>query len=431
MFRAGAAETIINPPLGTSLGGYFYERPCTGVVDDLHAKALVLDDGATTAAVVVCDLQGIESTEVNAARRIASEATGIPAENIMISATHTHTGPQVRRNRTVPVNPDYLATLPGMIADAVTRAHANLQPATARLGEECEDRISFNRRFRMRDGWVAFNPRKCDENILGPDGPIDPQINVLRLDGEDGQPICILANYQMHPDVMGGCEASADFPGAMSRIVSSMYERSPLVIYMQGAAGNINQRDISNPDPQSGPEWVLKLGRVLAGKVLAASELSVPMENTSVRATRSVLGIKYHPLTDELREKAERVLADPQAGDFDRAQAEAISKYQLDGKTADVEVQAIRVGDTAFVGIPGEYFVEHGLSIKEWSPFGQTFVSELANHAFGYIPTLDAFHPGTYETMPIVSATLEPSAGVQMANAAGRLLRALAIDEHR
>ena len=91
-----------------------------------------------------------------------------------------------------------------------------------------------------------------------------------------------------------------------------------------------------------------------------------------------------------------------------------------------MEVQAIRIGDTAVVGIPGEYFVEYGLNIKEWSPFDQTFISELANAAFGYIPTLDAFYPGTYETMPILSATLEPSAGVQIANAAGKMLRELA-----
>ena len=428
MFKAGAAETVINPPLGTSLGGYFYERPCMGILDDLHAKALVLDDGTTKVAIAICDLQAIESTEVNEARRIASQATGIPAENIMISTTHTHTGPQVRRHRVVPVNDDYLAVLPGMIADAITRAHANLQTATVRLGEEHEDRLAFNRRFRMSDGRVVFNPRKCAEGILGADGPIDPQINVLRLDGEDGQPICILANYQMHPDVMGGCEASADFPGVASRIVSSLYESNPVVIYMQGACGNINQRDVSDPRPQTGPEEVLKIGRALAGKILAASELSVPVEGTLVRTSRSMLDIKYHPLTDELRAKADRVLADPNAGDFDRAQAEAISRYQLDGKSAEVEVQVIRVGDTAFVGIPGEYFVEYGISIKEWSPFGQTFVAELANNTFGYIPTLDAFHPGTYETMPIVSATLDPSAGVQMANAAGRLLRSLASD---
>jgi len=200
------------------------------------------------------------------------------------------------------------------------------------------------------------------------------------------------------------------------------------VIYQQGACGDTNQRDLANPDPQNGPEEVARISRVLAGKILAASELSVPMCGEPIRVARRMVPIAYHPMTDELRAKAARVLNDPKAGEFDRAQAEAIEKYDLDGKTASVEVQAIRIGETAVVGVPGEYFTAFGLSIKEWSPFARTFIAELANNTFGYIPTLDAFHPGTYETMPIVSARLDPSAGVRIANAAGELLRDLATD---
>jgi len=426
MLKVGTGAAVITPPVGTSLGGYFHDRVSTRVRDDLLAKALVLDDGDTKAAIVVCDLQAVEIEVVREARRLASEATGIPAGNIWISATHTHTGPQVRRNRTVPVNEAYLAELPGLIAQSIIQANGELRPARARLGEEYEDRIAFNRRFRMKDGRVQFNPRKQDPDIIGPDGPIDPQVNVLRLDGEDGRPIAILANYALHPDVLGGCEISADWPGEACRIVSSLYESKPLVIFMQGTCGNINHRDINNPDPQNGPEEVARVARVVAGKVLSASELSIPISGEPVLTASRVLPIKYHSLTDELRARAKEIRSRPDASEFERVQAELIENYQLDGKTADVEVQAIRVGDTAFVGVPGEYFVEYGLSIKEWSPFPQTFVGELANGAFGYIPTQDAFYPGTYETMPILSATLEPSAGVQMANAAGQLLRSLA-----
>jgi len=312
-----------------------------------------------------------------------------------------------------------------MIADAIIGAHANLKPATLRLGEEYEDRLAFNRRFRMKDGRVVFNPKKQDPDILGPDGPIDPQLNVLRVDDEAGQPLAILANYAMHPDVMGGNEVSADFPGESSRIVSSIYESKPLVIYMQGAAGNLNHRDLGNPDPQKGPAEVKRIARILAGKILAASELSQPVEGQPLAVSSAILDIAYAHLTDELRAKAEATRKNPDAHIFDVSQADQIENYKLDGKKAAVEVQAIRIGDTALVGIPGEYFVEYGLNIKEFSPFDQTFISELANNAFGYIPTLDAFYPGTYETMPIVSATLEPSAGVQIANAAGKLLRQL------
>lgn len=427
MFQAGVGTSVVTPPVGTSLAGYFHERFSTGVHDDLLAKALVMDDGATRVAIVVCDLLHVEGEQVAKAREMASAKTGIPPQNIWISATHTHTGPETSpRKHMVTINEAYLAALPQMIADAIIRANKDLRPAVLRLGEEYEDRIAFNRRFRMKDGSVKFNPGKLNPDIIGPDGPIDPQINVLRVDDEGGEPICILANYALHVDVMGGYEISADYPGEMSRIVSAQYESRPLVIFLQGTCGNINHLDVSHDRPQSGWAEVTRIARVLAGKVLAASELSVEMCSTKLGTATEILKIAYHPMTDEVRERAAAIRRDPNAGEIELAAAERIERYDKDGQFADVEVQAIRAGDTAFVGVPGEYFVEYGLSIKEWSPFYQTFVGELANECWGYIPTLDAFYPGTYETTPILSAVLEPSAGVRIANAAGQLLRRLA-----
>ena len=222
MFKAGAGSWIITPPVGTSLAGYFHDRVSTAVRDDLMAKAVVFDDGTTKAAIVVCDLCRVMRDEVEKAREIISEATGIPAGNIWISATHTHSGPETHPNKHVPINQAWIGRLPQMIADAAIRAHASLRPVTPRLAEEYEDRVAFNRRFRMKDGTVQFNPGKQNPEIIGPDGPIDPQLNVLRLDGPDGQPIAIIANYSLHVDVIGIEEISADFPGEMSRIVSSV-----------------------------------------------------------------------------------------------------------------------------------------------------------------------------------------------------------------
>lgn len=426
--RVGAGSQIVSPPVGTSLAGYFHDRPSTAVHDDLLAKAVVLDDGETQAAVVVCDILRVPADIVSEVRRIVSEATGIPAGNILVSATHTHTGPETRTLRVSPVNEEYLAQLPRLIADAVISAHKNLRPAILKSGEDYEDRVAFNRRFRMKDGSVRFNPGKLNPDIIAPDGPIDPQINVIRADGEDGKPIAILVNYSLHPDVMGGTEISADWPGELCRLLSGMFNNNPLVVYAQGTSGNINHVDVSTSRPQKGWAEVSRIARVLAGKALAAAELAEPMEDTSLGVASTVLGIKYHPLTDGLRKKSEDTLNDPNAKEFELAQARRIRDYKLDGQTADVEVQAIRIGESAIVGVPGEYFVEYGLDIKEWSPFDQTIIVQLANGSFGYIPTLEAFYPGTYETMPILSAVLEPSAGTKIANAAAILLRKLAED---
>lgn len=437
MLRAGTFAQIINPPVGTSLSGYFHDRISTGVHDDLLAKALVLDDGTTQLAICVCDVLRVQRPQILKAREIASKATGIPAGNIFVASTHTHTGPELNVHRQlVPVNDKYLAEIPQMIADAVIQAYSNLKPAALRLGEEYEDRIAFNRRFRMKDGSVKFNPGKLNPDIIAPDGPIDPQINVLRVDDEggapssaeasEGKPICILVNYALHPDVMTGNEISADWPGEMSRMVSSLYESAPLVIFMQGTCGNINHIDVTTDRYQSGWAEVTRISRVMAGKVLAASELSRPMESEALGVASSVMDIKYHPMTDTLRAHAAEALKSKDPDEKELAQAQWIQRYDLDGQTADVEVQAMRIGDAGLVGVPGEYFVEYGLSIKEWSPFDQTFVGELANGSHGYIPTSDAFYPGTYETLPILSAQLETSAGVRIANEAGQLLRKLA-----
>ena len=426
MIKVGVGSSVITPPVGTSLAGYFHDRVSTAVRDDLQAKAVVFEDGGIKIAFVACDLCRMMQSEVHKTRAVVSEATGIPPQNTWISATHTHTGPETHLNKHVPINQAWIGRLPQMVADAVIRANANLRPATLRLGEEYEDGVAFNRRFRMTDGTVRFNPPKQDPNIIGPDGPIDPQVNVLRIDGPDKQPIAIIANYALHPDTIGGVEISGDHPAEMSRIVSSLYPSKPLVIYMQGTCGNINHRNIDDPDQQSSEPEMVRIARVIAGKVLAGSEMSKPMESENLGVSSEIVGILYHPMTEALRERAADIRRMENATEIEIAQAIRIEEYDLDGQTAQAEVQALRIGDVGFVGVPGEYFVEYGLSIKEWSPFDQTFVGELANGTFGYIPTLDAFYPGTYETMPILSATLEPSAGVRIANAAGQMLRELA-----
>jgi len=427
MVRAGTGTRKITPPVGTQLAGYFYRRESTGVHDELFAKALVLDDGKTKIALCVCDLLWVQSHQTAEVRNLVECEAGIPADNIMVSATHTHTGPETRTRRAmVSVNEEYLAVLPRLIADAVIEANSNMKPVSLRIGEEFEDRVAFNRRYRMKDGSVRFNPGKLNPDIIGPDGPIDPQVSVLRVDDENGCPVAIIVNYALHVDVMGGLEISADWPGEMSRIVSSQYESSPLVIFVQGAEGNVNHIDVTDPREQSGWKEVVRISHILAGKSLAASEFSVKMASETLAAKSQKIQILYHPLTPELKARAAEVRKMRHPSAFDLTQAELIEEYELDGKSADVEVQVFRIGDTAIVGVPGEYFVEYGLSIKEWSPFPITFIGGLANACYGYIPTTDAFYPGTYETMPILSATLEPFAGIRIAHAAGNILRDLA-----
>ncbi len=168
--RLGTAAVKITPPLGTPMAGYYSARGSQGVLDDLYAKAAVLDDGKTKAAMVVCDLIGLPRAPVLEARRIIAEKTGIPADNVMISATHTHTGPVVIGDTAIDdlvtggskLSKDYAEQLPKWIAQAVEEAYGRRTPARVFYASENEPKLSFIRRFWMKDGTVGWNPGSAE-----------------------------------------------------------------------------------------------------------------------------------------------------------------------------------------------------------------------------------------------------------------------------
>ena len=169
------------------MAGYYGARGVEGVLDDLYAKATALDDGRTKVALVTCDLIGLPISVVVEARKIIADATGIPADNVMISATHTHTGPAVLGDSLLDdlvtggskLSQEYTQDLPKRIAKAVEQANERLTAARISYGQENESGMSFIRRFWMKDGTVGWNPGKLNPNIIRPIGTIDPQVNVI------------------------------------------------------------------------------------------------------------------------------------------------------------------------------------------------------------------------------------------------------------
>jgi hypothetical protein len=185
--RVGAAAVNINPPEGTPLAGYYSPRGAKAVLDDIHSKALVLEHDGVKVALVVCDLISLPRHTVVEARQLIEKQTGIPAANVMLSATHTHTGPALFRESSIDdlvgasgeLGKRYTARLPELIAQSVAAADKKLTPARGGAAVGKEDGVSFNRRFFMKDDTVSWNPRKQDPNIVKPAGPIDPDVGVL------------------------------------------------------------------------------------------------------------------------------------------------------------------------------------------------------------------------------------------------------------
>ena len=181
--RVGCGAAAITPGLGAYMAGYFEEREATAIHDDLYARALVFDDGNVAVGLLCCDLICLQAEEVAKIREAIARQTDIPGEHVLVCATHTHTGPRTRRFRIQEKGGLTLEWLDGFserAAQAVVEAAGSLESCTVEGGTSLEDRIAFNRRYRMKDGTVQTNPGHRNPGVIEPAGPIDPEVGVIR-----------------------------------------------------------------------------------------------------------------------------------------------------------------------------------------------------------------------------------------------------------
>lgn len=413
----GTAAVKITPPSGTPIAGPSVARDSEGVLDDVYAKAAVLDDGETKIALVVCDLSGVPLGIVVEARRIIAQETGIPADHVMISATHTHTGPSPFGSG------PYVKQLPPWIAQAVQRANDRLTAAQISYASQNEPDISFIRRFWMEDGTVGWNPGKLNPNIIRPIGTIDPQVNVVYAETADQEPLLTYVNFANHLDTTGGTRTSADFPATLALRLADYRGPEMLTIFANGACGNINHTDVNWAAGQTSPEEAKRLGIILAADVLKSYMHMKEVEDVALRVRSKMVQLPLATHTDEELRRAREVLAQRGANAtfLERVKANRIVDVAAaEGRPVQVEVQVVALGsDIAWVALPGEIFVELGLSVKAASPFRQTHVVELANGGFYYIPHQSAYAEGQYE---VISTRYAEGSGEILVTAAIGLL---------
>jgi neutral ceramidase len=436
--RAGAGAVKITPPRGAPLAGYYYNRAADGIRDDLWAKALVLEEGTKRAALVACDIINLPRPVVEEARRLMARDSGIPADAVMIGATHTHTGPVLltpgsRYNlegEMLRIAQKYTDELPGMIAESVRLACAGLREARPAAGRGREDALAFNRRFHMKDGSVGWNPGKLNPRIVRPAGPIDPEVPVVFFETPDADPVAVYVNYAMHQDTVGGTEYSADYAGVLSRLLKDVRGSGLTTLFTIGCAGNVNHFDVGRADPQRSPGEAARIGTILAAEVLKVlNDLeSIPDRPLRARSVNVPLALPRVTAEDVAwASKITPTFGRPDAAPFmDLVRAFKIAEVAArERKPLEAEVQVIALGkDVAWVGLPGEIFTELGLAIKAASPFRYTLIAELTNDSLGYIPNLKAYDEGAYE---VESARCGPGSGEKLVEAAVRLL----VDLHR
>ncbi len=434
-FRSGAATVRITPDKPMPMAGYYNIRLSTNTHDELYAKAIVIEQGGTRAALVVCDLISLPRMVVVEAREIIGRTTGVPGRNVMISATHSHTGPVLDNGssrHTVDGSGsrlvrEYTSQLPAAIARSVKLAEAALHSARASVAHEQEDRLSHNRRFHMRDGSVGWNPGKLNTNIVRAAGPVDPDVAVVYFESLRGSPIATYANFALHPDTVGGLEFSADYAFTLSRLLADYRGTNMVTVFANGACGNINHVDVHWRDPQKGHAEAARLGTILAGNVLKAYTRLAPVEAGPMRIKSEMVKLALPVLkvgeVDAAHDVVSRIGSKAPPKFMEQVNAfKVLDVAAREGTPQEVEVQVIALGDVAWVSLPGEIFVELGLEIKKKSPFPHTTIVELANGSIGYIPNAKAYDEGNYEP---VSARCAKGSGERLVNTALKLLHEL------
>jgi neutral ceramidase len=424
MIKCGMSEVVITPPLGLPIPGYFQQRPASGVKDELYAKAMVVDDGRNTAALVVIDAIGIEKEEVQRIRERVNVLTGIPGERVMVSATHTHTGGPVYKQHDFR-DEEYVALLVRKSADAVALAMERSRPARIGFSVGEAKGISFNRRYVMKDGSIMTNPGILNPQIDRPSGPIDPAVTVMRIDDLEGSPMGVLTNFACHADTVGGRRFSGDYPGELSRVLKRILGQDTVSLFSVGACGDINHINIKRDKQLSASQ----IGTILAGEVLKVREQIDPTDTLTVNTFREsfLTGVRQ-PREEDVEEA--RQLLDFAARNPDQPvkpadlffARQALILHDRNECHAEIEVQVLQIGDLAVVGVPCELFVEYGLEIKEGSRQPYTIINTFANGVNGYVPRRQAFAKGGYETRLTSRTRLMPDAGEKMVSTALKML---------
>ncbi len=423
-YRAGFARVPVTPPVGSRLAGQFEERLATAVHDELFARALVLGDGHTEAALVSCDVLALKPSTVAAARALVEAATGIPEARCHFFATHTHTGPYVTDVLARRADPEAVSALPARLADAVRAAHGRLQPATLTTVSAALH-ATYNRRFVMRDGRVVMHAPPGHPDVVCNEGPADPQVQAVVARDAEGRWLGGLVNWACHPVTVGGERVvSADFPGAMEAFLRRAVDPEFVGLFANGACGDLCPFDWHHPErPTSGFPHVARLGVALGAAVVQAVVLAPDAPVRRLRAARRVLAVPRRPAEDAARTDGEEHSArqrEVYAADRARLDLERAASPRL-----DVEVSALTAGDALLLFNPAELFCQLGLQIKSAVTGLRPLVIELADGCVGYVPTEQAFAGGGYETRLCRSSQLAPQAGRMIVEACVDMAREL------
>ncbi len=407
-FCAGVAEVEITPPMGVELCGYgpYLKRTCDQVLDPLYARALWMQFPEAEAVIIAVDICTVSREIRDAAAALLKERFGLDSGHVMVAASHTHSGPSGQEmigwgER----DAEYLARLPGLLAEAAGRARAAAVPAGAGA-------------CRMRINGIGRNREQPQI------GPVDPAAQLLAVTRTDGSLLALLYNYGAHGVTRYpfSSRISADWPGLVAARVKA--ETGAMALFLQGACANVNAHEITFSIEHPDAEQVAcdlrteETARLFCDQALPALSIIRPSPTPLFRAAWKELELPCVPME---RPALEQIIARRKAGadrmtlaqlrpfaqrltsETEEEKAWREDRFAVDSAMRQIElmsrppyvrkapVQLLRIGESVLVGWPCEAFVELGIELRQRSPYPLTFLSSFANDTAGYMPTVASF----------------------------------------
>lgn len=418
--KTGFSRLCITPPLGVPIAGYYEYRETKGVLDDLYVTAVAFDDGKKKAVVIAADVIYFSFADGEKYRRLIADYCGIPIESVFVNCSHTHTGPIIGKDHisgcdSFALYDDYVGI---QMRDAAAYALNNMSESKFHTATSKAEKISFIRRYRMKDGSVQTNPGVHNPNIDHALGTPNETVKLIKIERECGEDIFIV-NFGTHPDTIGGEFVSADYPGFVRSTIEAAVPHTKCMFLLapQGDVNHINPfptkgesagTEITFDGVPRGYAHAKHMGRVIAGAVLQICGKAEPIQADAVAFATQDITIPSNQDNSKLDE-AKRIMELHESGRDAKlpykamelttvvAEAKRIVTLEHGPAAYTFTLAAIRIGDIAVAGIPGEPFTELANRIYAGSPFETTVLCCLTNGGSSYFPASSAYDEGGYE----------------------------------
>jgi len=394
---AGVGKFDVTPPLGYLLQGHMVRnKPSEKAHDPLYLKVLSVRKGKEHVVLVTSDLIDFSQEFVEALRKEISGRIRLKPAQLMLAASHTHTGPFMAKS---PLGdreplPDYLSILRKTIAGGIKQAMSKERPVTVRYGKGSVNIGIVNRRKKVGSR-VEMRPN--------PKGPVDEDVFVLSFVGKDGAPLAILLNYSCHPTTLSTqiYQVSADYPGVAQRELEKCYPGA-VALFTNGCCGDVRPAIVEGDNFKDGAfEDIERMGRILAAEAVKTNERADAID---VQRIGGRLKAFDFPLDRRLTVRNKKSLEGPCRRYWCTSEAglrwkefweKTLESGQTIPQTVTGELQCLKIGPVAVLGLPGEVMVEIGLKIKKKAK--NVVIAGYANGSLGYIPTRQGLVEGGYE----------------------------------